>query len=30
MDVELKMADRYDGWMEVGQQRINEKWRAEL
>lgn len=28
--VELKMSDRYDGWMEMGQQRINEKWRAEL
>lgn len=28
--VELTMSDRYDGWMEVGRQRINEKWRAEL
>lgn len=27
--VELSSAARYDGWMEVGQDRITEKWRSE-
>lgn len=26
--IELTSADRYDGWMEVGQDRITEKWRS--
>ena len=27
--IELSSATRYDGWMEVGQDRITEKWRSE-
>mgnify|MGYP001058781797 FL=1 len=27
--IELSSAARYDGWMEVGQDRITEKWRSE-